>query len=330
MGKILSQDEIDALLSSVTATMTQAHRTAQTAAGAKSSRAVPYDFKHPNRVSKDQLRKLETIHDTLAGQLAGALAAIQRATVEADLISVEQITYTEFITSLKHPSCTYTFKLSPLDGQCLIDLQPALAFAIVDRLFGGRGAPLEEERELTGLERSVLRHIMTRVFEQLEAAWKRILEVKAEPVSFETHPQFIQVVPPGETVIVVSLQLTMAAAGGILSIGYPYVTLEPILEKLAAQNWLGSPRGSAGTGSRQELQELLKGLEVSVSAMLGTTQLSISDVLDMEPGMVVPLSVRVGDRVTLQIEGLTKYAATVGQVGRRKAVRIEQCQAKEP
>lgn len=328
MGKILSQDEIDALLSTVAQSEAESKRVAAGGAPAP-SRAVNYDFKHPNRVSKDQLRKLENIHESFAGQLSSALSNIQRAMVDTDLVSVDQITYTEFISSLKSPSCTYTFRLDPLEGLCIIDFNPALAFAIVDRLFGGRGVALEAERELTGIERSVMRRIMSRVFEQLELGWERILKVKAEPVGFETNPHFIQIVPPGETVIIVSLQLNMPAAGGIISIGYPYVTLEPILDKLAAQNWLG--RGPAVTQpySRRDVQEVLKQIEVAVSARLGGAELSMGDVLSMEPGMVIPLDAKLGDQVTVQVEGLTKYAATVGQVGRRKAVRIEQSHTKE-
>ncbi len=328
MGKILSQEEIDALLSTVAQSEADLGRTPQVGAPTP-SRAVAYDFKHPNRVSKDQLRKLENIHDTFAGQMSSALSTIQRAMVDTDLVSVDQITYTEFISSLKSPSCTYTFKLDPLEGLCIIDFNPALAFAIVDRLFGGRGAALEAERELTGIERSVMRRIMSRVFEQLALAWERILEVKAEPVGFETNPHFIQIVPPGETVIVVSLQLNMPAAGGIISIGYPYVTLEPILDKLATQNWLGSARAGTQPNSRREVQDVLRQLEVAVSARLGMAQLSMADVLSLEPGMVIPLDMKVGDRVTVQVEGLTKYSATVGQAGRRKAVRIEQFYSKE-
>lgn len=327
MGKILSQEEIDALLSTVAQTDVDSKRVAVGAPAP--SRAVPYDFKHPNRVSKDQLRKLENIHDTFAGQLSSALSAIQRAVVDTDLVSVDQITYTEFISSLKSPSCTYTFKLDPLEGLCIIDFNPALAFAIVDRLFGGRGAALEAERELTGIERSVMRRIMSRVFEQLEAGWERILKVKAEPVGFETNPHFIQIVPPGETVIIVSLQLNMPAAGGIISIGYPYVTLEPILDKLAAQNWLGSGRTAVVPENRRDVQEVLKQIEVAVSARLGGAELSMAEVLSMEPGMVIPLDTKLGDRVIVEVEGLTKYAGTVGQVGRRKAVRIEQSQTKD-
>lgn len=329
MGKILSQEEIDALLSAVAQTDAEVERTPSAGAPAP-VRAVTYDFKHPNRVSKDQLRKLENVHDKFAGLLSIALSSIQRAMADTDLLSVDQITYSEFISFLKAPSCTYTFRLDPLEGLCIIDFNPALAFAILDRLFGGRGTALEAERGLTGLERSVMRRIMAHVFEQLEAGWERTLKVKAAPVGFDTNPHFMQIVPPGETVIVVSLQLSMPAANGIIRIAYPHVTLEPILHKLAVQNWLGTGRAALQPARRREVQECLHHLAVAVSARLGVAQLSLADVLSLEPGMVIPLHVNAGDRVTVQVEGITKFSATAGLVGRHRAVRIEHSYTEEP
>jgi flagellar motor switch protein FliM len=183
MSKILSQEEIDALLASVVRPGSEQRSFVPESATA-AVRAMPYDFKHPNRVSKDQLRKFENIHDTFAGKLSSALSNIQRAMVDVELVSVDQVTYTEFINSLKAPSCTYTFELAPLKGLCIIDIKSSLTFAIVDRLFGGRGSALTSERELTGIERNVMRSIMGRVFEELEHGWERVQEVKARPAGF--------------------------------------------------------------------------------------------------------------------------------------------------
>jgi flagellar motor switch protein FliM len=307
----------------VAASDAPAARGASAADPAVAARAIPYDFKHPNRVSKDQLRKLESIHDNFAGGLSSALSTIQRSVVDTDLVSVDQITYTEFISSLKSPSCTYTFKLDPLDGLCIIDFNPSLAFAIVDRLFGGRGATLETERELSGIERNVMRRIIGRVFEELEQGWTRVMEVKAEPVGFETNPQFIQIVPPGETVIVVSLQLNMPSAGGIISLCYPYVTLEGVLDKLSTQNWLDRSRSDTASHEQVHLEQFVRESDVEVQAQLGEVQMSLSDLLTLTPGMVIPLDVRVGDPAILEVAGRPKFEATVGTVGRRRAVRIE-------
>jgi flagellar motor switch protein FliM len=323
MAKILSQEEIDALLSTVASGETETPKAADAAALVPDSRAITYDFKHPNRVSKDQLRKLENIHDKFGGHLGSALSTIQRAVIDIDLVSVDQITYTEFITSLVSPSCTYTFRMPPLEGLCIMDFNTSLAFAIVDRLFGGRGATFETERELTGIERNVMRKIAGRVFEQLEQGWERILEAKVEVVGFETNPQFIQIVPPGETVIVVSLQLNMPSASGMITICYPYVALEKILDRLSMQNWMDPGARGMESHERVRIEKLIRRVDVQLDARFAETQMSMQDLLELEAGMIIPLEAKVGDLVRIRVEGKAKYLGTVGNLGRRRAIRID-------
>ena len=323
MAKILSQDEIDALLATVASGDEEPAETPDAPEVLADRRAVPYDFKHPNRVSKDQIRKLENIHDKFAGHLGSALSTIQRAMVDVDLLSVDQITYTEYISSLIAPSCTYTFKMPPLEGLCILDFNSSLAFSIVDRLFGGRGAAYEAERELTGIERNVMQKIMGRVFQQLEQGWERVLEAKVEPVGFETNPQFIQIVPPGETVIVVAMQLNMPSASGQITICYPYVALEKVLESLSAQAWTDAGRPAGLSDESDRISKMIRRVDAEVGVMLARTELTVGDILDLEPGSVIPLPLKVGQPVTVCVEGRDKYYGTVGNIGRRRAVRID-------
>lgn len=326
MAKILTQEEIDALLSTVASsadTPTQTGKGDNSAGAGPDTAAIPYDFKHPNRVSKDQLRMLENIHDNFAGQLASALSNIQRSMVDTELVSVDQITYTEFITSLKSPSCTYTFKIPPMDGLCVMDFNPSLAFAFVDRLFGGRGATLNTDRELTGIERAVMQKIILRVFLELKAAWARAIVLDPVAVGFETNPQFIQIVPPGETVIVVSLQLNMPSAGGIISVCYPYVTLESQLEQLSTQNWLDRTRADAASEEKQILGSFVDGMDVQIEAHLADENISMRDVLALKPGSIIPLNVRVGEPIPVKVAGINKFVASVGTLGNHRAIRIE-------
>lgn len=326
MSKILTQEEIDALLSTVASSTDSARDgvISESGGGAASEPvAVPYDFKHPNRVSKDQLRMLENIHDNFAGQLASALSNVQRSMVDAELISVDQITYTEFITSLKSPSCTYTFKVPPMEGLCLIDFNPSLAFSFVDRLFGGRGASLDTDRELTGIERAVMQKIILRVFQELKVAWARAIALEPAAVGFETNPQFIQIVPPGETVIVVSLQLNMPSSSGIISVCYPYVTLESQLEQLSTQNWLNRSDAKGASEEKKIVNRFVRGTDVQIEAHLADKNMSMREVLALEAGSVIPLKIRVGEPISVRVGGIHKFTASVGTMGRHRAVRIE-------
>ena len=207
MAKILSQDEIDALLTTVSQSEPDQDSHAQTDEKVRS--VVTYDFKHPNRVSKDQIRTLENMHDNFAGHFGSALSSMLRSIVDVDLVSVDQITYSEFIMSLVSPSSTYTFVAPPMDGLCLVDFNPTLSFSVIDRMFGGHGKILETERELTGIERSVMSRVGSRLYTELQRSWENLVKIEIEQRSFETNPHFIQIVPPGESVVVISFQVKL-------------------------------------------------------------------------------------------------------------------------
>lgn len=327
MGKLISQAEREALLSGVHRPL-DARRCAERPPSGPPKRAVPYDFKHHNRVSADQLRKLEDLHDAFATRLSGSLSALWRTVVDIVMLSVEQITYTEFVSSLKSPSCTYTFKLDPLPGPGLLDIDPGLAFALVERLFGGRGSATEIDRELTRIERGLMQRLAASLLAQLESSWKHVFEVRAQGLNFEANPQIMQMVPPGETVIVASLQLDMPGSGGLVTLVYPYVTLEPLLLRLATAH-RQSPANNLPAGRHQDAARQLAEVEVSVRALLGDLQLPLADLLSLKTDTVLNLPVRPGDLVTVQVEGRSKYLATLGQVGRRRALRIEHSHVKE-
>ncbi|MFQ5453116.1 MAG: flagellar motor switch protein FliM, partial [Candidatus Zixiibacteriota bacterium] len=186
MAKILSQDEIDALLTTVSSGDSTPEEDSYDDDKLRS--IIAYDFKHPNRVSKDQIRTLENMHDNFAGHYASTLSAVMRTIVDVDLVSVDQITYSEFIMSLVTPSCTYTFSSEPMDAVSLVDFNPTLTFSFVDRMFGGNGKILETERELTGIERSIMSRLAIKLYHDLERAWENIVKLKVEQRSFETNP----------------------------------------------------------------------------------------------------------------------------------------------
>ena len=240
MAKTLSQEEIDALLSTVSAPDSPHRPPTATEEGPRS--IIVYDFKHPNRVSKDQLRTLESMHDNFAGHVSSVLSNVHRAMVDVDLVSVDQITYSEYVASLVSPSCTFTFTAEPLEGACIIDFNPSLTYGFIERLFGGNGKVIDTGRELTGIERSLMQRIVQMVYTQMEDAWAQICPAKITPVSLETNPQFLQIVPPGETVIVVSFQLKLLQSTGLMTICYPYVAMEPVITKLSAQNWMDATK----------------------------------------------------------------------------------------
>ncbi len=320
MAKILSQDEIDALLTTVSAG--DQGSVEDNIDEEKLRSIIAYDFKHPNRVSKDQIRTLENMHDNFAGHLGSTLSADLRAITDVDLVSVDQITYSEFIMSLVTPSCTYTFQAPPLDAICLVDFNPTLTFALIDRLFGGGGKILETERELTGIERSVMGRIATKLFSDLARAWEHIIPVDIHQLSFETNPQFIQIVPPGETVVVVSFQVKLFQATGLLTICYPYVAIEPIITKLSAQNWIDATKKKNLESDRDINLNNLQAVDAELAAVFKSTELKMREFLSLQVGDIITTEQRIVDPISVLVNRRAKFFGRPGLSGKKRAVQV--------
>lgn len=317
MTKVLSQSEIDALLSSATSPEEVAAESRD-----PQHRVVEYDFKHPNRISKDQIRTLENIHNSMAGKLSSAYSGMLRAVVDVELLNVDQITYSEFIGSLHSPSCIYTFSMKPLEGHCVADFSPALAFAFVDRMFGGRGRSLNAEREMTGIELNVMDKIARRAYRELTESWARIAEFEIVQEAVETTPQFIQIVPPGETVIVTALQLTMMDVTGVLTLCYPYLTLEPLMSKISGQYWSDATKAKGSEKDRQAVRENLRVVDAEVSAILASTTISMREFLAVNAGDVIMTDSEALSPARVLVGGIEKFTARPGLRGRRRALEI--------
>lgn len=319
MAKILTQDEIDALLTTVSSGDTP---DADSYDDAKLRSVVAYDFKHPNRVSKDQIRTLENMHDNFAGHFGSMLSSVLRSIVDVDLVSVDQITYSEFIMSLVSPSCTYTYSARPLDAACLVDFNPTLTFSLIDRMFGGHGKILETERELTGIERSVMGRLVDRMYRELEKSWEHIVKVGIEQISFETNPQFIQIVPPGETVVVISFQVKLFQSTGLLTICYPYVALEPIITKLSAQNWIDATKRKNIDSDRAVNQRNLHDVNADVSAVLLRSNIKLRDFMTLKIGDIIPSDRKIHQPIEVCVNRRKKYVARPGLTGKKRAFQV--------
>lgn len=321
MAKILSQDEIDALLSTVSGS--EKAQAVDRSAKADDGRTVAvYDFKHPNRVSKDQLRTLENMHDNFAGHIGSVLSNMMRAMLDVDLVSVDQITYSEFVMSLMSPSCTFTFTAEPLDGACIIDFNPTLTYAFVERMFGGSGKVLDTGRELTGIEKSLMNRIVGVVYTEMENAWAHICPIQVKQISLETNPQFVQIVPPGETVIVVSFQMKLLQSTGMMTICFPYVALEGIMSKLSAQNWIDATKKKSHEKETQINRENLLHLTIPLNAILARTDVRIGEFLGLEIGDIITTDQKITREVDVFVRERRKFSGRPGLVGKKRGLVV--------
>ena len=299
MGDILSQEEIDALKAD-----TKADNKPET----KSQRIVTsYDFKHPARVNKDQLRTLENLHDNFARLLSSTFSGAMRAVVDVDTAFVDQTTYAEFIRSLSNPSCSYQFILGPTNAHAIIDFAMPVVCSFVDRIFGGKGSSQGvDARQLSQIEMGVIAKIVKRVVEDLEATWEPILRVEISDIELETNPEFMQITAASEIVILLAFEVNSTNASGLVSLCYPFFTLESILPRLGQQTYVRQ-----GNVNREELittnRQRLDKTSVPVVAELGRGQLSVGEARRAQVGDVLQLDTETDDAVVLFVEERPKY-----------------------
>ncbi len=268
-----------------------------------------YDFKHPARVNKDQLRTLENLHDNFARLLSSTFSGAMRAVVDVDIAFVDQTTYAEFIMSLSNPSCSYQFTLGPTNGQAIIDFAMPVTFAFVDRIFGGKGSSQGvSARTLTPIEVGVIHRITKRVIEDLEATWELILKVDVTDIELETNPEFMQITAASEIVILLAFEVNSTNASGLVSLCYPFFTLESILPRLGRQSYVRSSRTNKNELIQQNNLRLNKTF-MPVTAELGRTQISLGEARTLKAGDIICSDTPKTGPVVVFVEEEPKFLA---------------------
>jgi flagellar motor switch protein FliM len=320
MTEVLSQEEIDQLLTAINAGETEP----EDFRPATDTRKIKiYDFKRPDKFSKEQIRTVSIMHETFARLTTTSLSANLRSMVHVHVASVDQLTYEEFIRSIPTPTTLAIINMDPLKGNAILEIDPAVTFSIIDRLFGGSGEGTKAQHELTDIEQSVMEGIIVRILGNMREAWAQVIDLRPRLGQIDTNPQFAQIVPPTEMVVLVTLETKVGEVEGMMNFCIPYLTIEPIIGKLSAQYWYSSVRRGTTTENLNILKEKLSNVEVNVVAEIGKIQLPVRDVLSLRTGDVVRLyNVRVGDPMTLNIGNKKKFLCRPGVIGKKMAVQI--------
>jgi flagellar motor switch protein FliM len=320
MTEVLSQDEIDQLLTAISAGDVEAEEAPKPA---EQRKIKIYDFKRPDKFSKEQIRTVSIMHETFARLTTTSLSAQLRSLVQVHVASVDQLTYEEFIRSIPNPTTLAVINMDPLKGSAILEIDPAITFSIIDRLFGGKGESAKVSRDLTDIEQSVMEGIIVRVLGNMREAWSQVIDLRPRLGQIETNPQFAQIVPPTEMVVLVTLETKVGDVEGMMNFCIPYLTIEPIISKLSAQYWYSSVRRGATTENLNILRERLATVEVSVVAEVGSMQLTVREVLALSVGDVIRLpNVRATDPMVLKIGNQPKFLCKPGVVGKKLAVQI--------
>ena len=324
MGDILEQSEVDALLAAVEAGEL----------GPKGSEASPthratekdvqaYDFKRPERVSKEQMRALDALHETFGRSFGAAISGFLRTIVEVRVANIEQLTYGEFIQSLPNPTCFNLLNASALEGQMCLEISPLIIYPIIDRLLGGSTAEMFiPQRPLTAIELRLIQRIIDRALVSLAEAWSNITEVRFELEQTESNPQLVQIVAPNEVVVVVGFELKMGGRAGTMSLCIPFNVIEPVIHQLSKQSWLNYRRRSTAADSASRIVRRVERATVKMRAFLAETSITMADLATLAVGDIITTDRPANGEMVLQVEGKDKFAARLGQHKGHKALKV--------
>ncbi|HID75066.1 MAG TPA: flagellar motor switch protein FliM [Planctomycetaceae bacterium] len=329
-GDVLTQAEVETLL---TAMADGAQAEVDAGSGVADRRAwrskgrekiTPYDFKRPERVGKEQMRALQTLHEGFGRNFAAGLSAMLRSMVEVKLTSVDQLTYSEFVFSLENPTCFNLLSAEPLEGHLILDLNPAILFPIIDRLLGGgrEGSPLAR-RPLTEIELRLVSRITELFLAELRRAWANVIELDFKVVRVESNPQLVQIVPPNEVVVLISFELTLGEVRGMVNLCIPYNAIERISSQLSANSWVTYGRKTGTPESEEKIGQALRGSLVQLTVRLAQTRISTGDLIGLRVGDIITTEKDIHSPLLVSLEGVPKFHARPGAFKGHKAIQIE-------
>jgi flagellar motor switch protein FliM len=323
LSDILTQAEIDALIAAMVNQDQESDGRKTPGANQAPKRIRQYDFQRPDKFSKDQIRTLQMIHENFIRPLQTYFAGRFRTMVQMVVGSVDQNTYAEFVRSISNPSVICPFTMAPLPGTCVLDINPVIAFPMIDRLMGGPGGSMPQTRPLTEIESAVMQGVIRGTLNAYEEAWRNVLDMKMTPGNIETNPMFVQVAAPGEIVITVAVDVRVGEHVGVITLCLPHLTLEPILDKLSAHNWFKTQSREIRPADAAALQSVVGEAKVPISAVLGRVELTVGEVLELGLGDVVVLDTKLTDPVRVKVGNETKFLGKPGQIRGRVVVEIE-------
>ena len=318
MRDVLSQSEIDNLLQSLS------NGDVDIEEMKKSSENVvkDYDFARPSKFSKEHLRTLEIIFEHYGRLLSTTLPIYLRKNIQVEVMNSEAVTFMEFTNALSNPVLLGVVDFSPLQGSIILEMASKLGFAFVDRMLGGEGNPLEKTRDFTEIELLIIERIMNSCVELLREPWENVLDVYPRMERIETNSQFAQIISPSEMIAIVTLNIKMGEIEGLMNICLPYLTLEPVMDKLNTKFWYSNMQEKTDENYSEDIEVLIRKAEIPVTAVLGNSSINVSDFAALQVGDIIRLDTKVDDELSVFVGNLKKFTALPGEFGKDYAVRV--------
>ncbi|MBE5882274.1 MAG: flagellar motor switch protein FliM [Lachnospiraceae bacterium] len=318
MGDVLSQSEIDSLLNALNSGELDVEEMKET----PEKTAKNYDFKRPAKFSKEHLRTLEIIFEHYGRLLSTNLPVYLRKTVQVSVASSETVTFSEFTNALSNPVVLGIINFVPLNGNIILELSPNLGFAILDRMLGGSGIPLEKNREFSEIEMSILDKIMIACMQLLREPWKNVVDLDPFMERIETNAQFAQIIAPNEMIAIVTLNVRIGDVEGYMNACLPYITLEEIMDKLNTKFWFSTMQSVSDEDFAEYIESMIKRTTVPVKAVLGKSIVSVMDFANLQVGDVIRLDSKVDEELPVYVGNLKKFTALPGTDKDKYAVRV--------
>lgn len=321
MADILSQDEVDLLLSAVSEGDISAAE--EDSEAAQELRLVAYDFRRPERVSKEQLKGLQSLFEAFAREVSILFPPFLRTVVRVDLISIDQLTYDEFILSVARPTSLSIINMAPLEGTAVLELSPSMVFPIVDRVLGGKGTTLPETRELTEIEDRIIQRIVMMMLDSLKRSWDQLIEFNMTVVQQENDPLIVQIVAGSEMVVLVGYEIHIGETVGAMNFCIPLMVLNPILDQISQQaHYSRRMAPDMAKMTRGVIADTILKAMVPVDAILGRTRLTLNQVAHLQPGDVIQLNSSPQEPVTVTVGGVPRFKAIRGRRSEQSAVQV--------
>jgi flagellar motor switch protein FliM len=319
MADVLSQSEIDALLSALSTGELESEDVNKED---EKHKVKLYDFRSPQKFSKEHIRTLELIHDNYARIISNYLTGQTRQNVKVKIETVEQITYEEFIHSVQNPTIITIFKMAPLSGTIIFETNPQFSLQVIDVLLGGKGDRKVETKEFTDIDKNIMRQVTTGMINNLRLAWDSIIEVEPEVETIETNPAINQTLAPNDPVALITFSVEMNKRSTFINMCIPYLSIEKILDKLVVQYAFKNDNEDALAESREKLEKGINKVDVDVIAELGRTNITVDDFLKLTIGDVIKLDNKSSSPIKVYVGNEECYYAKPGVVGKNIGVMI--------
>ncbi|MBQ7955821.1 MAG: flagellar motor switch protein FliM [Lachnospiraceae bacterium] len=318
MGDVLSQNEIDNLLAALSTGELDMDQIQES----NEKQIKNYDFNRPAKFSKEHLRTLEIIFEHYGRLLSTNLPVYLRKNVQVSVASSETVTFSEFTNALANPVILGIVNFQPLQGNIIIELGTNLGYAMIDRMLGGQGNPLEKTREFSEIEMTIIERVLVICMQLLREPWKNVLDINPMLNRLETNPQFAQIIAPNDMIAIVTLNLKIGDVEGMMTVCLPFFTLEDIMDRLNTKYWYANMQEKQDEDYEEHIESLLKRVDVPLKAVLGNSTISVSDFAGLQVGDVIRLNTRVDEELTVYVGNIKKFTALPGTSKDQYAVRV--------